>query len=62
VNFDSLFQNARELKEVIGFLKESLKMRDEAFRDQGEVEKILDDMGFVSTITKEEAGKDYYKQ
>lgn len=61
-NFDSLFQNARELKEVIGFLKDSLKVRDESFQNTGEVQQILDEMGFVSTITKEEAGKDYYKQ
>jgi ESCRT-II complex subunit VPS36 len=57
-----LFQNARELKEVIDFLKMNLKIHDETFQGKGEVEDILNNMGFVSTITKEEAGKDYYRQ
>ncbi len=51
-SFDSLFQNARELKEVSNFLKDSLKIHDESFKDQ-EIDKILGDMGFVSTIVKE---------
>jgi hypothetical protein len=30
-------------------------------REKTEIENILNDIGFVSSITKEEAGKNYYK-
>lgn len=36
-NFGDLFQNASELKEVIVYLKDNLKVHDETFQQKGEV-------------------------
>lgn len=39
-----------------------MKLYDESLQQKTEIEGILNDIGFVSSVTKEEAGKDYYKE
>lgn len=58
-NFDSLFGNLREIKKVMNSMKEVSGQTD---GDNPEVNKILKDMGFVSVISRDEAGNDYYRQ
>jgi gas vesicle protein len=55
-NFDKLFGNLRDIKRIMNSMKESSGQTD---GDNPEVNRILKDMGFVSVISKEEAGKDY---
>jgi ESCRT-II complex subunit VPS36 len=54
-----LFGNLREIKKVMNNMKESSGQTD---GDNPEVHKILKDMGFVSVISRDEAGKDYERQ
>jgi hypothetical protein len=58
-SFDSLFGNLREIKKIMNDMKTSTGQSD---GDNPEVNKILKDMGFVSVIEKEDAGKDFHKQ
>ena len=58
-NFDTLFGNLREIKKIMNSMKSSTGQSD---GDNPEVNKILKDMGFVSVIEKDEAGKDFYRK
>lgn len=58
-SFDNLFGNLKEIKRIMNSMKDSSGQND---GDNPEVNKILKDMGFVSVISKDEAGKDYYRQ
>ena len=58
-SFDRLFGNLREIKRVMASMKD---MSGQTDGDNPEVNRILKDMGFVSVIAKEEAGKDYLKE
>ncbi len=58
-SFDKLFGNLREIKKVMNSMKESSGQSD---GENPEVNKILKDMGFVSVISRDEAGKDYERQ
>ena len=58
-SFERLFGNLKEIKKVMGSMKE---MSGQADGDNPEVNKILQDMGFVSVISRDEAGKDYFRQ
>jgi hypothetical protein len=58
-NFDKLFGNLREIKKIMSNMKD---MSGQTDGDNPEVNKILKDMGFVSVISKDEAGKDFYNQ
>ena len=58
-SFDSLFGNLRDLKQIMGEMKSSTTHSDGQNPD---VNKILKDIGFVSVISKDEAGRDYYRQ
>jgi uncharacterized protein (UPF0305 family) len=57
-SFDTLFGNLRDIKKIMNEMK---SVSGQADGDNPEVNKILKDMGFVSVIEKDEAGKNFYK-
>lgn len=57
-SFDSLFGNLREIKKIMNDMKTSSGQSD---GDNPQINKILKDMGFVSVIQKDQAGKNFYK-
>lgn len=59
VSFDSLFGNLREIKDA---MKELKAISGDADSDNTEVNQILKDIGFVSAISKEEAGRNYIRE
>ena len=61
-SFDTLYMSIKELKEVTSYVRDNLKLYDESLQQKTEIENILNDIGFVSSVTKEEAGKNYYKE
>ncbi|KAL4502497.1 hypothetical protein ABPG72_012084 [Tetrahymena utriculariae] len=60
-DISSLFQNARELKEISQYLKGNLSKVDKQ-HEQSDLDKILSDLGYFNVITKEEAGNSYLDQ
>lgn len=58
VSFDNLFANLREIKEA---MKDIRAVSDGSEGQNSQVNKILKDIGFVSVISKEEAGRDYIR-
>ncbi len=58
-SFDTLFGNLRDVKKIMNDMKGS---SGESDGDNPEIKKILKDMGFVSVIEKDEAGKNFYNQ
>lgn len=56
-SFDQLFGNLREIKRIMSEMKAQSGQSD---GDNPEVNRILKDMGFVSVISRDEEGKDYY--
>ena len=57
-SFDTLFANLREIKDV---MKDMRHTTGESDGENAEVGEILKDIGFVSVISKDEAGRDYYR-
>ena len=60
-NLNSLFSNAAELKEISTFLKSSLKTYDDK-QEVSEMDKILQDIGYFSIITKDTSGINYFDE
>jgi hypothetical protein len=56
-DFGTLFGNLREIKDTMNEMKKISN-----FGDNSEVNQILKDIGFVSAISREEAGSDYIRQ